>query len=105
MRVELVAARIIHRTQSSFIGGRNIMNNILALHEIIHETRKRGETRVVLKLDFEKAYNKVCCDFLLRCLEMRGLNEAWCNWIKSVLLNGTVVVKMNDKVGPLFPKL
>jgi hypothetical protein len=102
MRMEPVAARIIHRTQSAFIGGRNIMNNILALHENLHETRKRGETGVILKLDFEKAYDKVCWDFLLRCLQVRVFNETWCNWIKSVLLNGTVAVKMNGKVGQYF---
>jgi hypothetical protein len=38
---------------------RNIMNNILALHEILHETKRRGAKGVVLKLDFEKAYDRV----------------------------------------------
>jgi hypothetical protein len=54
-----VAKRIIHKVQSAFIGGRNIMSNILALHEILHETKRRGKIGIVLKLDFEKAYNKV----------------------------------------------
>lgn len=39
--------------------GRNIMNRVLALHEVLHETKKNGEVGVVLKLDFEKAYDKV----------------------------------------------
>jgi hypothetical protein len=54
-----VAKRIIHKVQSAFIVGRNIMSNILALHEILHETKRRGKIGIVLKLDFEKAYNKV----------------------------------------------
>jgi hypothetical protein len=40
IRLELVYGRIIHRSMSIFIGGRNIMNNILALHEILHDTKK-----------------------------------------------------------------
>jgi hypothetical protein len=31
------------------------MNSVLALHEILHETKRRGEGGVVLKLDFEKS--------------------------------------------------
>jgi hypothetical protein len=41
IRLEPVGERIIHRSQPIFIGGRNIMTNILALHEILHDT-KRG---------------------------------------------------------------
>jgi hypothetical protein len=40
--------------QAAFIGGRNIMTNILALHEILHDTKRRGKLGVALKLDFEK---------------------------------------------------
>jgi hypothetical protein len=30
------------------------MSNILASHEILHETKRRGEIGVVVKLNFEK---------------------------------------------------
>jgi hypothetical protein len=44
LRLELVAKRIIHRAQAdTFIGGRNIMNNVLALHEILHEIKRNGK--------------------------------------------------------------
>jgi hypothetical protein len=54
-----VFSRIVHRTQSAFMKGRNIMNRILALHEILHETKCKKKVGVVTNLDFEKAYNKV----------------------------------------------
>jgi hypothetical protein len=73
--MEPVAKRIIHKTQSAFIGGRNNMSNILALHEILHETKRRGKVGIVLKLDFEKAYDKVHWGFLMECLEQRGFGE------------------------------
>jgi hypothetical protein len=40
------------------------MNNILSLHEIWHETKRRGENGVILKLNFEKAYDKLHWVFL-----------------------------------------
>jgi hypothetical protein len=75
---------------------------ILALHEILHETKRKGKFGVVLKLDFEKAYDEVHWGFLVRCLHARCFNETCCDWVKSVLNNGTVVVKLNDCVGPYF---
>jgi hypothetical protein len=101
-RLEPVAGRIIHKSHTAFLKGRNIMNGILALHEILHETKKKRKVGVVLKLDFEKAYNKVHWGFLMHCLEIRGFSPIWCAWIKSVLENGYVSVKMNNAVGPYF---
>jgi hypothetical protein len=66
IRLEHVADRIIHKVQTAFIKRRNIMNGVLALHEIFHETKRRGEIGVILKLDFEKAYDKVHWGFLLQ---------------------------------------
>jgi hypothetical protein len=102
IRLESVAGRIIHISQTTFLKGSNIMNSILALHEILHETKKNRKTGVLLKLDFEKAYDKVDWGFLLKCLEVRGFNSVWCGWIKGVLENGTVAVKLNNSIGPYF---
>jgi hypothetical protein len=78
------------------------MINVLALHEILHETRRRGEVGVVVKLDFEKAFDMVNWPFLLRCLQVRGFSRTWCEWISKVLKDGTVAVRLNNKLGPYF---
>jgi hypothetical protein len=59
MRLEQVVGRLIFKTQTTFIHGRNIMNGVMALHEILHETRRMKDHGVVLKLDFKKAYDKI----------------------------------------------
>jgi len=53
-----------------------------------------------LKLDFEKAYNKVNWKLIFDCLEKRGFRMKWGNWIKQVITGGTVSVKLNNSVGP-----
>lgn len=65
--------------QYAFMKGRNIMNSALALHEIMHMTKRRGERGVILKLDFEKAYDKVKWEFLFECLKSSGFCDTWCN--------------------------
>jgi hypothetical protein len=102
LRLELIVSKIIHKSQTTFIKGRGIMNNILAFNKILHETKYKGQTGVVLKLDFEKAYDKVHWGFLMKCIMTRGFNSTWCEWIKRILYNGIVAVKINGQVGPYF---
>jgi hypothetical protein len=82
--------------------GRNIMNGVLALHEVMHETKKNRMTGVILKLDFEKAYDKVSWEFLFENLRIRGFDKKWCQWMKQVVSGGTLNVKINDKMGAYF---
>jgi hypothetical protein len=102
IRLEHVAERIIHKNHTTFIQGRNIMNIVMVLHKILHETKRKKEIGVILKLDFEKAYDKVCWGFLMKCLRMRGFDELWCSWVEKILHNGTISVKLNNCMGPYF---
>jgi hypothetical protein len=64
-------------------------------------TQRRGKTGIILKLDFEKAYDKVHWGFLRKCLRTRGFVKDGVLELK-VLHNGTVAVKINGTVGPYF---
>jgi hypothetical protein len=64
LRLEAIAEKVIHSNQTAFMKGRNIMSGVMILHEIIHETKRRKQIGIVLKLDFEKAYDKVKWKFL-----------------------------------------
>jgi hypothetical protein len=58
-RLITVADRLISSNQTTFIKGRYILDNIVAAHEIIHEVHRSKESKVILKLDYEKAYDRV----------------------------------------------
>ena len=88
IRLESVADKLIHNNQTAFMKKRNIMSSIMCLHEILHETKRRNEIGVILKLDFEKAYDKVNWKLLFACLGKRGFNSRWCGWIKQVVNGG-----------------
>jgi hypothetical protein len=63
-KLDPAAHRIISPNQTTFIKGRNILDGPLALMEIIHDIRVRKHSGMLLKLDFEKAYDRVNWDFL-----------------------------------------
>ena len=63
-----------------------------------------GERKVgvILKLDFEKAYDKVKWPFLQQVLHLKGFSNKWISWIQQVTEKGTVGIKVNDNIGHYF---
>lgn len=86
-------------SQTAFVRGRFILESVVTAHEAIHEVHKSGSPRVVLKLDYEKAYDRVNWDFLLEMLTSRGFGSKWINWIFSMLRQTSFAVLW---VGPYF---
>ncbi|WVZ90590.1 LOW QUALITY PROTEIN: hypothetical protein U9M48_036877 [Paspalum notatum var. saurae] len=93
-RIALVAQKIVTPSQTAFLPGRNIMEGAVILHETLHELHKKKRNGVILKIDFEKAYDKT--------LRMKGFSTTWGNWIKSFVQGGNVGIKINDQQGPFF---
>jgi hypothetical protein len=86
--------------------------------EYIHLCHKSKREIVILKLDFEKAFDIVEYSAITLMLKHLGLGDIWINWIKcilnsartSVLLNGVPGKKIHCKRGvrqgdPLSPLL
>jgi hypothetical protein len=54
-----------------------------------------------MKLDYEKAYDRVNLNFLLEILRLRGFGQTWISWIKNIVLGGSVSVHANgDESSP-----
>lgn len=58
-RLKKVLPMIIHDAQSAFIEGHQIIDAILIASEAIGDWEVRNKSGFVLKLDYEKAYDKV----------------------------------------------
>jgi hypothetical protein len=72
IRLEKVCQRLIAKEQSAFIRGRYILESVVIAHEVLHSIHKSKTPGVVLKLDYEKAYDRVNLDFLFESLKLRG---------------------------------
>jgi hypothetical protein len=40
--------------------------------------------------------------FVQQTLRMKGFSSKWCSWINSVMTEGHVGIKVNDRVGESF---
>jgi hypothetical protein len=58
-RLTPIAGNIVSGSQTAFIKGRNILEGVVTLHEVLHELKRTKKQGVPFKIDFEKAYDKV----------------------------------------------
>jgi hypothetical protein len=59
-----VADHVIRPSEVAFMQGRNILDGVVVLHETVHELHRKNLNGVLLKIDFEKAYDKVKWSFM-----------------------------------------
>jgi hypothetical protein len=84
----------VAKEQSAFIKGRYILESVVIAHEVVHSLHKLKEAGVIIKLDYEKAYDRVNTDFLLEILR-GGFGELWIKWINKIVIGGSVCVSVN----------
>ncbi|GMI78266.1 hypothetical protein HRI_001495900 [Hibiscus trionum] len=95
----------ISPNQAAFIQGRNISDNILVAHEIIHNINS-GATKssqgAALKLDMEKAFDRVEWSFLANVIERMGFASEWIDLIMRFITTVSFSVKINNSFSPPF---
>jgi hypothetical protein len=70
--------------------------SVVSAHEVIHNAVHNGQYGFIFKLDYEKAYDRVDRDFLLKVMRTRGFSPTWMSIIEGLLHNGSVGVRIND---------
>jgi len=102
LRLTSVVQRIVALTQSAFIKGRYILESVVVAHELVHSVHQSGEPRIILKLDYEKAYDRVSWSFLFHMLEARGFDPVWINWIRHIVVGGYLGIMVNGEESSYF---
>jgi hypothetical protein len=105
IRLNSVADHVVRPSRTAFMQGRNILNEVAILHKTVHELHSKKLNGVILKIDFEKAYDKVKWSFLQQTLRMKGFSDEWRDLIHSFVSGGSVTIKVNDDTCHYFPLL
>jgi hypothetical protein len=57
---------------------------------------------VILKLDFEKAFDKVEHHVILSMMHEKGFSDQWIRWVRRILSSGTSQVLLNGVPGKMI---
>jgi Reverse transcriptase (RNA-dependent DNA polymerase) len=87
---------LIGVNQHAFLKGRNIVDNVIAAHEILHYVKQSKERGLLLKLDFEKVFDNVNWNYLLNNFRQRDFDPKWIKLMEAILWGGHSAVLVND---------
>ena len=99
-RLKNILPAIISDTQSAFVNGRLITDNVLVVFEMMHHInlKKTGTTReMALKLDMSKAYDRVEWARLEKIMEKLGFHSRWRRLMMQCISSVTYDVRINGK--------
>jgi hypothetical protein len=57
---------------------------------------------VIIKIDFEKAYDSIKWEFVEDVLKRKGFGQRLTNWIMNTVREGRVCININGENGPYF---
>jgi len=102
-RIKTVLPKIISREQSACIMGRDISDTICSIRDIIHLVENEKMEGYLVKIDQQKAFDRVDHMFLLKCLDKYGFGKAFKNWIHIFYTDIYSTVKCNGYLTNYFP--
>jgi hypothetical protein len=87
-RLASVLGPLIAETQSAFLKGRQLVDGVVVVNEVIDLAKKTGKECLILKVDFEKAYDSVEWGFLDFMLRNFGFGDKWRAWMRACFFCG-----------------
>jgi len=94
-RLKKVLAKLVGDTQIAFVEGRQILDGALIANEVVQWLKKRKKSGVLLKLDFQKAYDTVDWDSLVLVLKEMGFERRWRDWIQQCVSSASISILIN----------
>lgn len=68
----------------------------------IHICHKFKRELIILKLDFEKVFDKIEHGVIIEILKAKGFGKRWVQWIRAILDSGTSSIILNGVPGKVF---
>ena len=101
-RLETVLPHIIHYDQNAFVKGRTLFDAARTISDVMEFTKMRDYKGIMTAIDFEKAFDSLNWNFLLKSLEFFGFGESFLGWIRTFYKNISSCVINNGFSTPSF---
>ncbi|XP_038974801.1 uncharacterized protein LOC120106025 [Phoenix dactylifera] len=104
IRLRGVLPRLISPEQGAFLEGRSISDNVLIAQEFMFDLSRAPMRRSLMgvKLDMERAYDRMRWDFVQQSLRLFGVHETWIRWAMSCIRGPSFALLVNGSPSRFF---
>jgi hypothetical protein len=101
-RLQQVIPQLIHKNQYGFIRDRSIDDCLAWAFEYLYLCKASRKEMIILKLDFEKAFDMIEHEVILKIMQHKGFGNKWQQWMRMVMTSGTSAILLNGVPGKVF---
>ncbi|XP_058786284.1 uncharacterized protein LOC131660936 [Vicia villosa] len=94
-RLKLAIDRLISIKQSAFIKKRNIMDGVVVVNELMDLAKRDRRSCLIMKVDYEKAYDSVSWNYLRFMMKSMGFGCKWQKWMEACVFVSSMAVIVN----------
>eukprot|EP00253_Pinus_taeda_P022852 PITA_22852 len=101
-RMKPLRNKLISSNQGGFVEGRNILDNVIQVHETIHSSNQRKEKGMLINLDMANAFDRVNRSFLYKVLHSFGFSPHFVDLIVACTHNPWIAPLVNGSPTSFF---
>ena len=102
-RLEKVLPEIIHSNQNAFVKERSLFDAIRTIDDVMEYTKEKELCGILVAIDFEKAFDTLNFDFLIRTLHKFNFGPSFIQWIRTLYKNvSSCVINNGFTTGPFM---
>jgi hypothetical protein len=101
-RLQAKIIDLVHKNQYDFINPSSIQDSLAWSFEYLHHCKPSAKGTIIMKLNFEKAFDMIEHKAILQLLRRKGFNDIWLNWIENNMSSATSVVLLNGVPEKIF---
>jgi len=101
-RLKPLLPSLVSEEQSGYVEGRQILDNIIQAHEVVHTLTSKKQAGILMQLDIAKAYDKVNWNYIKKVLHAFGFDHNWFRWVIALMSSSSFSILVNGSPSEIF---
>eukprot|EP00253_Pinus_taeda_P007884 PITA_07884 len=101
-RLKPLLPSLVAEEQSGYVEGRQILNNIIKSHEVVHTLTNKRHMGMIMQLDIAEVYDKVNWIYIKKVLTSFGFDHNSVRWVMALVTTSSFSILVNGSPSYIF---